>query len=161
MQDHTFELHTSTLGGFLDVGVLFKEQAAQAGIDIKIIRQPEDGYWNDVWLKKPFCQCYWGARPTCDMMFSAAYLGDAPWNDSHFIHERFDKLVKAARPELDEAKRGEMYAECQKILRDEGGTIIPFFKNFVEAGSDKVRFGKISSVWECDGQKASERWWFD
>ena len=74
-----------------------------------------------MWLKKPFATCYWAARPTCDMQFSTAYLGNAPWNDTHFIHKRFDELVKAARAELDDNKRREMYVECQRILRDEGG----------------------------------------
>jgi peptide/nickel transport system substrate-binding protein len=50
--------------------------------------------------------------------------------------------------------------ECQKIMRDEGGAIIPFFKDYVEAASDKLRYENISGAWECDGHHASERWWF-
>jgi peptide/nickel transport system substrate-binding protein len=160
LENHTFELHASSLGGFMDVAVLYKEHAAKAGINIKVIREPEDGYWNNVWLKKPFCTCYWGARPTCDMQFSTAYSGDAPWNDSHFKHKHFDELVKAARSELDDKRRRDMYVECQRILRDEGGVIVPFFKDYVEAASKKVRFGNIANNWECDGHLASERWWF-
>lgn len=104
--------------------------------------------------------CYWAARPTCDMPLTTAYAGDAPWNDTHFKDKHFDELVKAARAELDDNKRHEMYVECQRILRDEGGTIVPFFKDYVEATGEKVRFDKISGALECDGHRASERLWF-
>jgi peptide/nickel transport system substrate-binding protein len=160
LENHTFELHTSALGGFVDMAVLFKEQAAKAGINIKLIQHPEDGYWTNVWLKKPFLTCYWAARPTCDMQLSTAYSGDAPWNDTHFKHQRFDELITAARSELDEEKRRDMYLECQRILRDEGGAVIPFFKDNVEAASDKVAFAEMSGALECDGHRASERMWF-
>src|SRR4030095_6070909 len=35
--------------GAVDTAVLFKEQAAKAGIDINILREPDDGCWADVW----------------------------------------------------------------------------------------------------------------
>jgi peptide/nickel transport system substrate-binding protein len=160
LKGHTFELHASSVGDFMDVALLFKEHAAKAGIDIKLVKHPEDGYWSSVWLKKPFTMCYWAPRPTCDMIFSTAYSGDAPWNDTHFANERFDQLVRAARAELDDARRLEMYTECQRILNERGGTVVPFFKDYVEAGSDKLGHGKVSGALECDGQRMSERWWF-
>ncbi len=161
LEHHTFELHASKYYNFLDIAVLFKEHAAKAGININIINQPTDGYWNNIWLNKPFCLAFWIARPTPDMMFSVAYSGDAKWNDSHFQHARFDELVKKARSEMDETKRANMYNECQKILHDEGGVIIPLFKDYVEAAGNKVRFGNIAGNWECDGYRAPERWWFE
>ena len=71
---------------------------------------PEDGYWSETWMQKPFCGSYWGGRPTADLMLSVAYLSDAAWNESFWYREEFDKLVKEARAELDFAKRKEMYA---------------------------------------------------
>ena len=47
--------------------------ATKAGITIDVVREPNDGYWSNVWLKKPFCAVFWGGRPTEDMMFSTAY----------------------------------------------------------------------------------------
>ena len=37
---------------------------------IDVVREPNDGYWNNVWMKKPFCAVFWGGRATEDMMFS-------------------------------------------------------------------------------------------
>lgn len=161
LQGHTFRLHTSNLGGFLDSAVLYKEHAAKAGINIQLIQEPADGYWSNVWLKKPWVSCYWNGRATEDWMFSTAYSGDAKWNDSHFHHKRFDTLLKAARAEIDEGKRREMYFECQKIVRDEGGVIVHMFKDHVEAANKKVKFDNIAGNWEADGSRAAERWWFE
>jgi peptide/nickel transport system substrate-binding protein len=61
---------------------------------------------------------------------------------------------------VDEKKRADMYFECQKLLKEEGGVIVYLFKDNVEAVNEKIRFGKVAGNWEADGCKASERWWF-
>ena len=61
---------------------------------------------------------------------------------------------------MDEAKRAEMYYECQQICRDEGGVIVHSFRDHVEAASEHIRFENLAGNWECDGAKAAERWWF-
>jgi len=162
LSGHTFKLHAAdaAFGGAVDTAVLFKEHAAKAGINIEVVREPNDGYWSNVWLKKSWCTCYWSGRPTEDMMFSTAYAADAKWNDTFWKNDRFNQLLKAARAELDDAKRREMYGECQKIVRDEGGVIVPMFADYVEASSDKLHHGKVAGNWELDGQKLPERWWF-
>ncbi|MCG8567155.1 MAG: ABC transporter substrate-binding protein, partial [Desulfobacterales bacterium] len=160
MEGQAITLHTSDMSGFIDVSTLFAESARKAGITINLRKEPQDGYWSNVWLKKPFCNCYWSGRPTADMMFSVAYSGDAKWNDTHFKHEKFDQLLLSARSELDETKRRGSYEECQRIVRDEGGAIIPFYKDYVEARSKKVAHGPLSGLWETDSHKAIERWWF-
>ncbi len=63
----------SIMSGSVDFVTLFAEQAKAAGINLQPIREPNDGYWTDVWLKKPFIFSKWGARPTPDMIFSLAY----------------------------------------------------------------------------------------
>jgi len=146
--------------GAVDAGVLFRESAARAGIDVEVVRVPNDGYWSNVWLKQPFCACYWGGRATEDMMFSTAYAADSAWNDSHWKHKRFNELLVAARGELDEAKRRSQYGEMQRIVRDDGGTIVPVFGMDVAAASKKIGFYKPAVNWELDGMRAPQRWWF-
>jgi peptide/nickel transport system substrate-binding protein len=160
MEGHVFDLYTSSHAGFDDQALLFKEHAAKAGININVIRKPTDGYWSEVWLKKPFVSCHWNSRPTADMMFSICYQGDAPWNDSHFRHERFEKLLVEARAELDDSKRREMYVECQRIVRDEGGVIVFMFKDHVDAANMKVKYENLAGNYGADGLRNSERWWF-
>jgi peptide/nickel transport system substrate-binding protein len=124
--------------GALDASQLFQASAKAAGIDLQIKREPNDGYWSDVWNKQPFCTSYWGGRPTQDAMFATAYLSTADWNDTRFLREDFDKMVFAARAEKDEATRRQMYRDMSVLIRDEGGLICPMFNNFIDATSNRV-----------------------
>jgi peptide/nickel transport system substrate-binding protein len=151
----------SIYSGAVDMCVLYAEHAKAAGISINVVREPNDGYYSDVWLKKPFCVVAWGARPTPDVMYSLAYKDDAAWNESHWKNPRFNELLLMAKSELDDAKRAEMYREMAMLANDDGGTIIPFFKNFVYARRTNVEHGeKLAPSWELDGARACSRWWF-
>ncbi|KKM81233.1 hypothetical protein LCGC14_1331890 [marine sediment metagenome] len=132
--------------GAVDAAQLFQASANAAGIKINLIQEPADGYWSNVWLKKPFCAVYWSGRATEDWMFSSAYEAGVEWNDSHWNHERFNKLLVEARAELDEARRAGMYAEMQLLTRDQGGVVIPVFTSYVFAMADKVRHGDLVVV---------------
>ncbi len=146
--------------GSVEGATLFRETAAKAGIDLVIDRVPDDGYWSDVWLKKPFCACIWYGRLVADEMLTVTYATGGSWNDTYWDHPRFNKLLVEARAELDEAKRGELYGEMQRIIRDEGGQIIPLFANWVDAKSDKIATPeKISATQSLDGGRAVSRWW--
>jgi peptide/nickel transport system substrate-binding protein len=145
----------------VDAAQLYSTNASAAGIDIKVDREPADGYWDTVWMKKPFCIVSWGGRPTADWMFSQVYAADAPWNESHWKNEQFNKLLVEARSERDETKRRSMYNEMQQIMYQDGGTIIPVFANYLDATSSKVATPeKISGMWDMDGFYAAQRWWF-
>ncbi len=146
--------------GAVDAAVLYKEQAAKAGINIEVIREPNDGYWSNVWMNKPWGMCYWGGRTTEDAMFSTAYAAGADWNDTFWSHDRFNKLLIEARAETDQAKRRAMYYEMQVIVSNEGGTIVPMFANYVFAMNDKVTHNAMAGNWDMDGYKFMERWWF-
>lgn len=146
--------------GAVDAATLFREQALKAGIDINIVREPDDGYWGKVWMVKPFCTSYWFGTPTEDGIFSQAFSKGAAWNDTFWDNDRFNQLLVAARAELDEAKRRTMYHDMQRLTRDEGGAIIPLFANDVFATSDRVRHGKLANNYEVDGRLMLERWWF-
>ncbi len=151
----------AAFAGAVDAAVLFSESAKEAGIDLKVERVPNDGYWSNVWMAEPFCACYWGGRPTCDWMFSTAYKSGVNWNDAYWANDRFDTLLLEARSELDEAKREEMYAEMQGLVRDDGGTIVPMFAQYVFAISEKVGHEEsMASNWAMDGERFAERWWF-
>ena len=150
----------AAFAGAVDAAILIKEHAKACNIDINVIREAADGYWSNVWMKKPFCFSYWGGRPTVDWMMTTAYEAGAAWNDTFWNHERFNVLLKEARAELDEKKRAEMYAEMQQILHDDGGIIVLMFNNFVGAHSKKVAHGDLNSNYDHDGGHVYRRWWF-
>ncbi|MFN0262921.1 ABC transporter substrate-binding protein [Tepidamorphus sp. 3E244] len=161
MDELTVELAAADAAypGAVDAAVLYQASAAPTGIDVQVKRMPNDGYWSDVWLKHPFCAVYWGGRPVEDAMFTTAYAQGAAWNDTNWNNGRFNELLIAARAELDEAKRREMYYEMQVLLNQDGGAIIPMFANYVFATSPEVNTGdNLASNWDMDGERWMERW---
>lgn len=145
--------------GAVDAAVLYQQDAAKIGITVDVVREPSDGYWDNVWLKKPWSTGYWGGRPTADWMFTVGYAAGASWNDTHWKNPRFNELLITARGELDDAKRLEMYTEMQSLCRDDGGSVIPVFANYINALSTKVGHNKIGSNWDLDSFRCAERWW--
>ena len=147
--------------GAVNGAQLFSETAKQSGIELNVVREPDDGYWSNVWLVKNFCGSYWGGRPTEDWMFSQVYSKGADWNESRWENERFNQLLIEARAELDSAKRREMYVEMQTLCNEDCGNIIPVFMAYTHAASTKIGMPEqLASNWELDGHKNAERWWF-
>ncbi|MFW5654562.1 MAG: ABC transporter substrate-binding protein [Roseicyclus sp.] len=160
--DVDIHLADAAFAGAVDAGVLFSESAAGAGINLNVVREPNDGYWSNVWMQKPFAGTYWGGRPTPDWMFSTAYAEGVPWNETYWSNARFNELLLEARSELDRELRREMYFEMQQITSDEGGIIIPMFAQYVGAYSDALAHPEqVAGNWRNDGHRLAERWWFD
>ncbi len=153
----------SLYAGCVDTAVLFSEHAKAAGIEIIPNQVPDDGYWKDVWLQHPWCASYWSGRPTEDWMFTQAYSADSNWNETYWKNERFNELLVAARAELDDDKRRDMYWEMQAITRDDGGAVIHAFANHITAyTANKVGVPEqVAGNWKFDGYKMIERWWMN
>lgn len=124
--------------GAVEAAQLFQASANAAGIPLQVKLEPDDGYWSNVWNVAPFCASYWGGRPVQDQMYSTAYLSTAEWNDTRFVNPEFDKLLIAARGELDAAKRKAEYSQMAMMVRDTGGLILPMFNDFVEGRRAEV-----------------------
>ena len=150
----------AAFAGAVDAAVLMKESAAKAGIDINVIKEASDGYWDAVWMKKPWCFSYWGGRPTADWMFTTAYAAEAAWNDTFWKNDKFNELLVKARAETDEPTRAALYAEMQQILHDDGGIMVLMFNNFTSAHTDKLAHGELNTNYDHDGGYMYERWWF-
>ncbi|MEL0023187.1 MAG: ABC transporter substrate-binding protein [Alphaproteobacteria bacterium] len=156
------KFHAADTGfaGSVDAGALMRESAKAAGIDVEVVREPNDGYWSNVWMQKPFSACYWSGRPTEDWIFSQIYYSKADWNDTHWKNADFDRLLVAARSETDEAKRREMYVEMQRIVHTDGGLILPVFLSEIMGYRSNIHVPDVvANNWELDGHLCSRRWW--
>jgi len=155
----------AAFAGAVDAAQLIAASAKEAGIDIELVREPSDGYWSNVWNKKPWSACYWGGRPTQDWMYSSAYTADTEWNDTAWkdteAAKKFNDLVIMARSETDEAKRKDQYWEAQRLLQDDGGAIVGMWANFIHAHTKTLAHDEqVAANWQNDGNKIAERWWF-
>ena len=76
--DVSINVADAAFAGCVDSALLYSEKARACGITLNVVREPNDGFWSNVWMKKPWSATYWGGRPTEDWMFSTVYSAGAP-----------------------------------------------------------------------------------
>jgi peptide/nickel transport system substrate-binding protein len=146
--------------GALETAQVFQSSAANAGINVKIDRVPNDGYFSKYWAKVPFFGSLWGGKATSDLLLAVEYSGDSPINESHWKNPKFDQLLIASRAETDKAKRQQMYHDMQLLIRDDAATITPIFKATIDGGSKNLRGFVPSPVQQLSNYRAAEMVWF-
>lgn len=160
----SIELQVSegAFSGATDAGVIFQESLSKANIKLDLKRVSGDGYWDNVWLKQPFCAVYWGNRPTIDNQLTSTFFGGTknPWNDTRFDNAEFTKLMIAARVELDQAKRAQMYAQCQQLVSQNSGMVCFAVQDYLDACSPKVQGLTQSARYDLGDQRLAEKGWF-
>jgi peptide/nickel transport system substrate-binding protein len=120
---------------------LFAEQAKGAGITVNA--QVIDGgtYWGDQYLKRTFAVDYWGTRNFLLQVAAGSLKDVSPYPDDHWppADSTFETDYKAALAETDDTKRKVITDKMQTELYNDGGLIIPFFQNLLDAYSTKVQ----------------------
>ncbi len=147
--------------GAVDAAAIFRTAAAKSGIDLNIKREPADGYWDNVWMKAPFCMSYRGGRPTADLALSIAYASTASQNDTHWKNADFDAKLLEARAMLDQTKRKEIYADLQAMISNDGGALIPMFGDYLDATSKKVKGVTTHPMFNLMGARLAEKVWLE
>ncbi len=122
------DLHYGTTFPVVPATVLnYQQMAKPAGIDINLVGSSGDVYYSKYWLKANLTCTEWIHRENPIDLLNVAFKGDGPWNESHYDNPELDEQIEAAATELDEEKRQKHFTKIQEILREDGGTIIPFF----------------------------------
>ena len=120
---------------------LFADQAKGAGITVNA--QVIDGgtYWGDQYLKRTFAVDYWGTRNFLLQVAAGSMKDVSPYPDDHWppAGSTFETDYKTALAETDDAKRKAITDKMQKELYDNGGLIIPFFQNLLDAYNGRVQ----------------------
>ncbi len=156
----TAELHVAEVApGVTDMCLMVQRDAQKIGLDLKIKKVPNDGYWGAVWLKAPMNVVTWNMRPTANVMLSLAFAPDAPWNDTYWKDEKFGRLLKEVRAVKDAKKRHEMYCEMERLASEGSGMVIPMHRNFVDAASDKIQGIPNVPLAACGGSEWPEFCW--
>ncbi|MEY2582233.1 MAG: peptide/nickel transport system substrate-binding protein [Ilumatobacteraceae bacterium] len=119
---------------------LFAENAKEAGITVNA--QVIDGgtYWGDQYLKRTFAVDYWGTRNFLLQVAAGSLKDVSPYPDDHWppADSTFETDYKAALAETDDTKRKVITDKMQKELYEDGGLIIPFFQNLLDAYNGRV-----------------------
>jgi peptide/nickel transport system substrate-binding protein len=144
----------------VDCAQIYQESLKKAGIDLTVTKVSGDGYWDNVWLKVPFCAVYWGRRLTADQTFTQEFGGKSDWNDSDWRVPEFDDLLTQARVELDEDKRKQLYGKCQEMIAEDGGQICFAITDYLDGYSPKVQGVQPHPRYDLADQRLAEKGWF-
>ncbi len=120
-----------------DSVAVLKEDAAKAGINIKMNVMPSAKYW-DIWTKAPLSLTSWTHRPLAVMVLGLAYRTGVPWNESSYANPKWDAALTEAESTLDVEKRRAKMEKVQKILQDDAIMVQPFFRAVFTAVRDNV-----------------------
>src|SRR3990167_2827147 len=142
-------LWTSTVRpGMNDMALLYQQQAAEAGIRVTVMAVPPDGYWDLIFMKKPMFMSKWTFRPTTGETISIAHSSQTAFNETAYTNPKIDDLLTQARAEQNPEQRLLMYSEIQRIIAEEGGTILPFYQpNIMDVSADVNGFLPHPTTW--------------
>lgn len=150
------ELVTAPIqSGAVESAQVFAQQAAEAGITVKIRRVDATTFFGDEYLQWDFAQDFWYTRDFMPQVISSA-IKESPFNETHWDNPAFNKVFDKARAIADAAKRRDLEHELQKMLYDDGGYIIWGFANQVDAFQKYVgglvpnAIGRPLSGWRFD-----------
>ncbi len=147
--------------GAVEQCTFLQREARKIGMNINVKKVTTDGYWGAVWLKAPMCVVSWNMRPTANIMMTLSYKSDAAWNESYWKSEQFDELLVGARGVTDPAKRKQMYCDMQTLIHEEGGTILPSHRNYVDAAATSVKGRTYVPLNNFGGAESPEFLWLD
>jgi peptide/nickel transport system substrate-binding protein len=120
-----------------DSVAVLKEDAAAAGINIKMNVMPQAQYW-DVWTKAPLSLTSWTHRPLAVMVLGLAYRTGVPWNESSYANPEFDKALTEAESTVNVEERRVKMEKVEKILQDDAILVQPFFRSVFTAVRENV-----------------------
>lgn len=130
---------TDNLPGQVAIAQVFKENAADAGVQVNVITGPASEYWDNVWLKQPFVVSAHVARPPGEAI-GLSFRSNSNYPETHWFKPEFDALLDKANTTVNDAERLKLYQQLEQIITEQGGDIFEG-KYFTVAGLRK----------NCDG----------
>ncbi|MGI8517633.1 MAG: ABC transporter substrate-binding protein [Acidimicrobiia bacterium] len=127
--------------GLPEMITAFAEMAREAGVTVNPIVLDGGTYWGDEYLQRTFATSFWGTRSFLSQVAAGSLKDSAPFPEDHWPPEGSDfaEQYNAALAETDDAARCEIQQEMQMELYEEGGHIIPFFQNTLDAFNPRLQ----------------------
>jgi peptide/nickel transport system substrate-binding protein len=123
--------------GIVEAAQVFAQQAKGAGVNVKLRKVDSGTFYGDNYLKWGFAQDFWATRAYLSQV-AQGDLPDSPFNETHWKDPKFIDLIQQARGEVDDGKRKDILHAAQTMQYEQGGYIIQYFSNIIDAHSAKV-----------------------
>lgn len=113
-----------------EIAQALKEQALAGGFDIALDITEPGGYW-DRWTEVDLGLTSWTHRPLDTMVLPLAYTEEAigNWNETRWVDEEFETLLREAEGTLDVEARREIMSQIEDIMQERGPIGIAYWRN--------------------------------
>lgn len=145
--------------GAVASALILQRAGRQAGINFKVNKLPNEGYWSNVWLKHPIYMGSLNMRPTANIMMTLMYKSDAPWNQTGWHNPQFDQLLVEVRSVIDPEKRKQMYCDLQTMIYETGPSTIYTYKDFTDGVASDIRGLRDVPLGNLGGSEIPEYLW--
>src|SRR3954452_7359611 len=99
---------------------------------------PPLGWGNTPWLNAPMNITDWGHRAVPNVVLTAAFKSKGIWNAAHYSNKKFDSLLDSFLAAISIKDQQKYERQMQQILLHDTPVIVPYFYNFLSAGTKKV-----------------------
>ena len=100
---------------------------------------PPLGFGTTPWLNEPMTLTNWGHRSVPDVLITSAFKSKGVWNAAHYSNKKFDAAAKAFAGAIALSDQRKYEKQMQLILLRDTPVILPYFYNYLGAGSTKVK----------------------
>ncbi len=136
--DLSIRLVTSDVAaGLTQAAQVLAQQVTSSGIRVQVDKVTPSEFYGSNYLSWIFAQDAWFAF---DYLLQVAYsmLPASPFNETHWQNEEYAKLYAEANRTVDQAQRREIIASMQMMDYQQGGYVIPYYVNIVDAFANSV-----------------------
>ncbi|AWL42225.1 MULTISPECIES: ABC transporter substrate-binding protein [Streptomyces] len=136
----TYELVTTEdISGLADSATLFANQAREAGIKIKVVKQESGAFWEKTWKSGDFYTGYWGTNDSVIFFASKTMVSEAGQNEAGWDDAGFDAAYREAISTADTEKRAAALKELQQIEHDRSGYLLWGMADGIDLAAARVR----------------------
>ncbi|UGY92309.1 ABC transporter substrate-binding protein [Streptomyces gobiensis] len=135
----TLSFYTSDVAaGFVEAATLFAEQAADAGLRVKVTTGSAETYYADQ-LTKGVMGSHRSGAMTIPNYINDRLLSDSPFNASGWRRDDFDTTFAKAQSTTGKDERAKLYSGLQRTIHEEGGLLMWGHADWLNAASARVR----------------------
>ncbi|WP_406003054.1 ABC transporter substrate-binding protein [Streptomyces sp. NBC_00829] len=136
----TYDLVTTEdIPGLAESATLFANQAREAGIKIKVVKQESGTFWDKTWKNGDFYTTYWGTNDSVVFFASKTMVSEAGQNEAGWADKEFDASYLKVIGTADETARAAALKELQQIEFAKSGYLLWGMADGIDLAASKVQ----------------------
>ncbi|MBS3788341.1 twin-arginine translocation signal domain-containing protein [Candidatus Bipolaricaulota bacterium] len=122
-----------------DTALNVKQLVEPAGINLKLEGSTSDVYYSKYWTQTNLKVAQWIHRENVLGVVKQGFRTGAAFNAGHYSNSELDEEIEKASTTVEPEARQKHFTKIQKILREEGPSVIPFHQGIYGATRKNIK----------------------